>query len=300
MSSADMTKDNLRGGMLIAASMAFFAAEDALMKGLTGHIPTGQIILMVTLFSAVVMICVLAYNRVPLFTKDFFQPAVVARNLGETVGGVGFITSLALLPLSMASALFQTLPLVMTCGAALFLGEKVGWRRWTAVGVGFIGVLVILRPTGDGFVPLAALGSALAVIGLAARDLATRKITGNVNSLNLTLWGMMSYLISGVVLMVIFSQSWVSVPVWDLLLIAVTSLLGLFGYYVMIVGTRIGEVSSIMPYRYTRIVFALALGWLFFAEIPDTWMLVGVAMIVSAGLYTFLRERTLSMTRRTR
>lgn len=300
MTSADLTKDNLRGGLLIAASMAFFAAEDALMKGLTASIPTGQIILMVTIISAVVMSAILIYKRVPLMTKDFLQPAVIARNLGETIGGVGFITSLALLPLSMASALFQTLPLVMTCGAALFLGEKVGWRRWTAVGVGFIGVMIILRPTGDGFVPLAALGSALAVIGLAVRDLATRKIRGNVNSMNLTLWGMGSYLISGLILMAVFNQSWVSVTTTQLIQITAASLLGLVGYYVMIVGTRIGEVSSIMPYRYTRIVFALALGWLVFAEIPDTWIIIGCALIVSAGLYTFLRERTLSMSRRTR
>lgn len=300
MTSADATKDNLRGGLLIAASMAFFAAEDALMKGLTSGIPTGQIILMVTAFSAVVMCLILSYYRVPLMTKAFLQPAVIARNLGETVGGVGFITSLALLPLSMASALFQTLPLVMTCGAALFLNEKVGWRRWTAVGVGFVGVMIILRPGGEGFVPLAALGSAMAVIGLAVRDLATRKITGNVNSLNLTLWGMGSYLISGVILMVVFKQSWVPVTIEQVGLVVAASLLGLIGYYVMIVGTRIGEVSAIMPYRYTRIVFALALGWLVFAEIPDTWVLVGCGLIVSAGLYTFLRERTLSMSRRTR
>ena len=157
--------------------------------------------------------------------------------------------------------------------------------------MGFVGVLVILRPTGEGFAPLAAAASLLAVASLAMRDLATRRIGGAVASLSLAVWGSAAFIPAGLVLMAVAGQA----PVmpeprqWGILLGA--SALGVAGYWLMVVATRVGEVSAVMPYRYTRILFALVLGWAVFAERPDLWVWVGSAMIVGSGLYTFVRER---------
>lgn len=291
MTSMEMQRDNLRGGMLMGAAMAAFAVEDALIKGLTSSLPTGQIILLVGGIGAVILAVIAKLSGAPLWSRAFFRPAVILRNLGEFVAAIAFITSLKLLPLSTASAILQTLPLAITMGAALFLNESVGWRRWSAIMVGFIGVMIVLRPTGEDFDLLAAGAAFLTVAGLALRDLATRRVGPDVPSLSLGVWGLASYGVAGILLMGFSGQSFERPPLGLTLYACAAACIGLIGYYLMIVATRIGEVAAIMPYRYARLVFALIFGWIFYAETPDAWMFIGCALIVGSGFYTFLRER---------
>ena len=291
MTSAEMTRDNLRGGLLMVAAMAAFAVEDMMVKIVAGTIPAGQIILAIGLGSTLVLTVIALRQGHPLITPAVLHPLVILRNLAEMSGTAGFITALTLMPLGTASALHQTMPLAMTLGAAVFLGEKVGWRRWMAVGLGFAGVLVILRPTGDGLSATAAAASMTAVFSLAVRDLATRKVVGAVSSLSLALWGSASFIPTGLILMTVSGATWVMPLGMDWLLLAGVAGMGVTGYWLMVVATRVGEVSAIMPYRYSRLVFAMILGFLAFRETPDALMLVGSAMIVGSGLYTFLRER---------
>ena len=291
MTPADLTRDNLRGGLLMVAAMAAFAIEDMLVKAVGGRVPPGQIILAIGIGSTLVLGLIALRQRHPLVTRAVLHPLVIVRNLAEMSGSAGFITALTLMPLGTASALHQTMPLAMTLGAAVFLGEKVGWRRWAAVAAGFLGVLVILRPTGDGLSAAAAAASMTAVFSLAVRDLATRKVAGAVSSLSLALWGSVSFIPSGLILMLVTGSDWVVPQGLDWVLLAGVAGMGVTGYWLMVVATRVGEVSAIMPYRYSRLVFAMVLGWLAFREMPDTWMLAGSALIVGSGLYTFVRER---------
>ena len=293
MTSADLTRDNLRGGLLMVAAMAAFAIEDMMTKAVSGRVPAGEIILAIGIGSTLVLSLVALHQRQPLVTPAILHPLVMLRNLAEMSGTAGFITALTLMPLATASALHQTMPLAMTLGAALFLGEKVGWRRWAAVAVGFLGVLVILRPTGDGLSGVAAAASMTAVFSLAVRDLATRKVAGAVSSLSLALWGSASFIPSGLILMAVTGSDWIMPQGLDWLMLAGLAGMGVTGYSLMVSATRVGEVSAIMPYRYSRLVFAMVLGWLAFAEVPDGWTLLGGAMIVGSGFYTFLRERRL-------
>lgn len=291
MDAAELRRDNLRGGLLMVASMAAFSVEDTLIKGIAGAIPTGQIIATLGITATFALSMIARSRGAPLWGPFVGHRMVILRNLGEMSGAIGFVTALVLMPLSVAAALFQTLPLVMTLGAALFLGERVGWRRWTAIAVGFAGVLVILRPTGAGFDIWAAGASMLAVVSLAVRDLATRRIGGGIPSLSLAVWGSAAFVPAGCVLMVIGGQTpvWPDLPQWGVL--AAASTLGVTGYWLMVVATRVGEVSAVIPYRYSRILFSLVLGWIAFGERPDLAVYVGSAMIVGSGLYTFLRER---------
>ncbi|WP_323041487.1 DMT family transporter [Gemmobacter sp.] len=291
MTPADLTRDNLRGGLLMVAAMAAFAIEDMLVKAVGGRVPPGQIILAIGIGSTLVLGLIALRQRHPLVTRAVLHPLVIVRNLAEMSGSAGFITALTLMPLGTASALHQTMPLAMTLGAAVFLGEKVGWRRWAAVAAGFLGVLVILRPTGDGLSAAAAAASMTAVFSLAVRDLATRKVAGAVSSLSLALWGSVSFIPSGLILMGVTGSPWMMPQGLDWALLAGVAGMGVTGYWLMVVATRVGEVSAIMPYRYSRLVFAMVLGWLAFREMPDTWMLAGSALIVGSGLYTFVRER---------
>lgn len=291
MTPADLTRDNLRGGLLMIAAMAAFAVEDMLTKTAAARVPAGEIILAIGIGSTLVLGLIALRQRHPLITPAFLHPLVIVRNLAEMSGTAGFITALTLMPLGTASALHQTMPLAMTLGAAVFLGEKVGWRRWAAVAAGFLGVLIILRPTGEGLSAAAAAASMTAVFSLAVRDLATRKVAGAVSSLSLALWGSVSFIPSGLILMLVTGSPWVMPQGLDWVLLAGVAGMGVTGYWLMVVATRVGEVSAIMPYRYSRLVFAMVLGWLAFRETPDAWMLAGSALIVGSGLYTFVRER---------
>lgn len=291
MTPADLTRDNLRGGMLMVGAMAAFAVEDMLVKMVADRIPPGQIILAIGLGSTLVLGLIALRQRHPLITPAFLHPLVIIRNLAEMSGTAAFITALTLMPLGTAAALHQTLPLAITLGAALFLGEKVGWRRWAAVAIGFLGVMIILRPTGQGLSAAAAAASMITVFSLAVRDLATRRVAGAVSSLSLSLWGSGAFIPAGLILMGVTGSPWVMPQGLDWGMLIGLAAMGVTGYCLMVVATRVGEVSAIMPYRYSRIVFALALGWLAFRETPDAWMLLGSTLIVGSGLYTFLRER---------
>lgn len=298
-SQPDIQRDNLRGGLLMLCAMLGFALEDAMFKGLTnGTLPIGQIMMMVGVIGTLVMGAIAVAAGAPLASRAILSPPVLMRNIGEAFGGIGFVIAIALIPLSTASAIFQALPLAMTAGAALFMREKVGWRRWTAITVGFIGVLVILRPTGDDFNLVAACAALSSVAMLAMRDLATRRIAPGIHSLSLATWGMFSYALGGVVLLAWEGQMPIVPTSEHWMLLLVTASFGLGAYYLLITACRIGEISAIMPARYGRIVFAMILGAIFFAERPDAWMVAGCALIIASGLYTLLRERRLALSMR--
>ena len=288
--------DNLRGGLLMVLAMGGFALEDMLIKYLSASLPTGQIMILIGVLGTLAMGVFARSRGVPLVGRFLLSPAVMLRNLGEMTGALCFVTALSLMPLSVATALFQTFPLAVTLGAALFLGEQVGWRRWTAILVGFSGVLVILRPWTAEFDPVPALFSLGAVLSLALRDLATRRIPKGVASVSLSVWGFVVVIPAGALLMA-FGQtpSPMTLPQIGLLLVSVS--FAMLAYVAMVAASRIGEVSVIAPYRYTRIVFAILLGFVVFSETPDGWMMLGLCMIVGSGLYTFLREQRLSLSK---
>lgn len=292
--------DNLRGIVLMTASMAGFALEDMFIKSVSAHLPTGQILLVLGLAGACVFALMAARQGAAFWSRHALHPAVLLRNGAEMVGTMGFVTALALVPLSTASAILQASPLAVTLGAALFLGEKVGWRRWTAIGVGFLGVLIVIRPGMDTFQP-ASLWAVLGVIGLSARDLATRGVPRDVTTIQLSAWGFAAVGVLGAGMLAVTGGASLPAPPQAAQLCAALAL-GVASYWAMTTATRVGDVSSIMPFRYTRLVFALALGALVFGERPDLPTLLGAALVIASGLYTLARERrlrTLSLQGRT-
>ena len=142
--------DNLRGAALMTLAMLGFAIEDMFIKFMAGALPVGQIIALLGLGGTIAFATVIVVQRRPLFSRALLTPAIAVRSLGEIIGTIGFVTAIVFTPLSSASAILQATPLAVTLGAALFLQEKVGWRRWSAILVGFCGVLPIIRPGLDG------------------------------------------------------------------------------------------------------------------------------------------------------
>jgi len=282
--------DNLRGAALMTLAMLGFAAEDMFIKLMAGALPTWQIIAALGFGGSVVFGALTVLRGQRLFTRAYLSRAVALRNLGELIGTVGFVTAIALTPISSASAVLQATPLAVTLGAALFLGEPVGWRRWSAILAGFAGVLLVIRPGLDGF-DINSLFAVQGVVGLAIRDLSTRRVDRGVSSFQLSFLAFLPLIPAAGVLSLVSPRAPV-VPdgyLWSMMAGAV--LLGALSYYAIVGAMRVGEVSFVTPFRYSRMLFALVVGFFVFSERPDALTLAGAAIIVGSGIYTLLRER---------
>ncbi|MGY6536178.1 MAG: DMT family transporter [Pararhodobacter sp.] len=279
---------NLRASMMMILAMAGFAAEDAVIKHLAGSMPVGQIMIALGIGGTLMFGGLARLRGKRLLVADALRGAVLVRNLCEILGAGGVVLAISLVPLATVTAILQSMPLVVTLGAALFLGEAVGWRRWGAILVGFAGVLIILRPGGAGFDP-AALIAVLAVLGLAGRDLATRRVPVHVDSLQLSGWGFAMLVPAGLVLSAFGSAPVVpSMAQWAWLVSAMV--FGTVAYGALVAATRLGDIAATVPFRYTRLLFAMIIGLVFFGERPESWTLAGAALIVGAGLFSFWRE----------
>jgi drug/metabolite transporter (DMT)-like permease len=279
----------LRGPMLMVASMAAFAAEDAFIKALAATVPTGQIGLVLGFGGALVFWVLLRSRGERLFVTSGLRGAALVRNLSEMGAAMGMILSVALVPLSVVSAILQAMPLTVTMGAAMFLGEPVGWRRWSAILVGFLGVLLILRPGTTGFDQLALL-PLFAVVMLTIRDIATKRVHGGVSSLQLSGWGFLAVIPGGILLLALRGEGLIMPSPLEGLYLALTVTVGILGYGALVLATRAGAIAVTTPFRYSRLVFAMLIGVLIFGERPDAMTLLGSALIVGAGLYALLRE----------
>lgn len=286
----DQTENgNLRGIVLMVVSMAAFAIEDSFIKRAADDMPTGQILLMLGVFGAAIFTVMAARAGQKPFSRDLLQGQVMLRNLGEVIGTMGFVTAIALTPLTSATAILQAMPLAVTLGAALFLGESVGWRRWTAILVGFAGVLVIIRPGLEGF-DINSLWAVLAVFGLAIRDLATRRVPARIGSMSISVSGFVSVAILGGAMLALSGGAvWPGTLQTALMVGALSA--GVVGYWMVVEAMRVGEISAVTPFRYARLIFALIIGILIFGERPDLMTLAGATLVIGSGLYTFARER---------
>ncbi|RQP04360.1 MAG: DMT family transporter [Paracoccus sp. BP8] len=287
-----MVTENFRGAILMVVSMVLFAFEDMFIKLLAAELPYAQVLGLIGLLGFLAFGAMLKLKGGRLFTRDLIRPIVLFRGLMEAVGSIGIVVALALTELSSTSAIMQALPLAIVLGAALFLGEPVGWRRWSAIIAGFLGVLLVIRPGLAGFQPVS-LMALLAVLGLAARDIATRRVPAHIHSDQLAASAFFAILIASVLMGLVLGQDFVmpSPRQWLLFLACIT--VGVGGYALLVTATRLGEASALAPYRYARLVFALILAFLVFGERPDAPTLTGAAIIVASGCYTMWREAAL-------
>jgi len=292
--------ENLRGAALMVAAMACFAAEDMFVKWLASGLTVGVILVLLGLGGGAIFAAFAKAQGQRVLSPALLTRPVLLRNAGEMIGTLGFVFAIALTPLSSASAILQANPLAVTLGAALFMGAEVGWRRWSAIVIGFLGVLLVIRPGLDGFMP-ASLFAVQGVIGLAIRDLATRACPPEVTSMQLSAWGFLSIVPVGGVLCAFSIGGAPALPVQgDWGFVAAALACGVTGYYMIVAAMRVGDVAVVTPFRYTRLLFALVIGILAFGERPDALTLAGAAIIVGSGLYTLIREARLRRAARRR
>ena len=237
--SETIKRENLLGIGFITLAMAAFAVEDSLIKLLSTRLASGQILLMIGL-GGTLGFFIWSHQKGEGVTAEMIRnPWVIGRTLSELVGTAFFVLSLALVPITTVSAIIQVSPLLVTLGAAVMLREKVGIRRWSAILVGLLGVAVILRPWSATF-EASALLALMGVIGLSARDVATRRIAKSTPSLALATLGFGATIPAGLILLIFDPRLIVPTPT-DSLLIVVSILIAIGGYYCIIAAMRIGD-----------------------------------------------------------
>lgn len=274
--------------MAVLAATGFFTVVDVLMKLVTAHLPVGECIVIRNVFATLLIIAyALAIGGLSLPKSPPWR-LLGWRMLGEGGSTVAFLSALAVMPIADAGGIGQFGPLAITAAAAIFLGEPVGWRRWTATFAGFLGVMLIIRPGTTAF----SAPGLLVLVSIALnilRDFATRGISISVSTMTLTVMSSLATLASGILIMPF--ETWTKPATLDVVRLVIAGAFLLGGYVSMIVAMRNGEVSVATPFRYTGMLAALLAGWLIWNEVPDTLSLIGIAIVCAAGLYTLHRER---------
>ena len=269
--------------------MAGFAVEDMFLKSAAATVPIGQVMIWFGLGGSLIFAVIARAQGRSLFPRAVIERTMLVRNAFEIMGRLFFTLAIVLTPLSSATAILQATPIVVVAGAALFFGETVGWRRWSAILVGLCGVLVILRPGAESFTTMSIL-AVLGMLGFAGRDLATRAAPRTMGWPVLGVWGFWMILIAGVGFSIWEGAAFV-MPGPALLPLAGACLFGVFAYSSLTQAMRTGDVSAVTPFRYSRLLFGVGFGVVIFGETLEPNMLLGSAIIVASGLYILARGR---------
>jgi len=273
---------------LTVGAIFCFSIMDATVKAVSPEIGTLPAI-WARYAGQMVLVIIIVSPRLSSVMKSEYLGLQILRSILLMAATFFFFSGIARITLAEASAVMNLNPIFITLGAALFLGEAVGWRRWTATFIGFLGVLMVVRPGLEGF-DANALFAVAGVIGLAIRDVATRAIPRSLTSLRLGALAMLLLVPTGLI-MASFSGGFQTPSAISLVYISIAAIIGVGGYYAVTSATRLGEISVIAPFRYSRLVFAMLVGIFVFSERPDLWTMLGAAIIILSGIYTFVRER---------
>lgn len=273
---------NARGAAFMVLAMLGFAIEDTFLKLAAQSLPIGQVLVSFGVFGLVAFSAMALAAGEPPAPRAVLSRVILVRSLFEVTGRLFFMLAIALTPLSTASAILQSTPLVVIAGAALVFGETIGWRRWLAVLVGLGGVLLILRPGADGFGALS-IFAVIATLGFAGRDLATRAAPPSMSHHQLGVLGFASLVFAGLVALP-FGDAPRLPDATEAMTLVAASCAGIVGYGALTTAMRTGEIGAVTPFRYTRLVFAMLTGALVFHERPDMLTLTGSAIVVAAGI----------------
>lgn len=281
--------DNVRGALWMTASMAGFILNDALMKAVSADLPLFQAIFLRGLMATAVIGALAwslgALNRLP---RGRDGRLIGWRMMGEIGGTSLYLAALFNMPIANATAISQVTPLTVTLAAALFLGHAIGWRTYAAIAVGFAGVLLIVRPGSEGFNVFSL--AVLASVGFVTlRDMTARGLSAQVPNLLVTVASSVSITVFAGVIAAL--EPWQPTGAGTLLRLGGAAGLLLLGYYAGVVSMRVGDIGFVSPFRYSNLLWALALGWAFFGDVPSWLTVAGAAIIVATGAYTLHRER---------
>ena len=281
--------DNLLGAALMTCCVLAYVLNDAVMKLLFADIDFFQAIFLRGLVSLPPLLILALMTKTLLqkySTKN--QRLMIIRILAEIGTTVTFLTALKHMPLANVTAILQSLPLAITMAAAIFLGEPVGWRRWSAICVGFTGVLIIIRPGLAGFNSYSLLALA-AVILLTVREISTRQLDNKIPTVTVALSTTLG--ITAFAALMLIGTEWADINFvsWSLIIAAAAAVT--VATLLSVVAMRTGDIGFVSPFRYTSLIGAIGLGILLFGDWPDGTTLLGAVIIAFAGIYSLYREQ---------
>ena len=274
--------------MVIA--MACFILNDSCIKSIGTSLPLGEIISIRGILSVMVITAICIQQGVLGSVPLLFTPNVLARSLLDVLGTFLFLNALMHMPIANLTAILQSVPLAVVLVSVILLKEKVGLRRTAAILTGFIGVLLIVKPSPSTFTIYEVLALGIVFV-LAFRDLITKRIPPHIPTFIIALANACFVALGG--LSFGLYQGFQKVALWQFGLLCAAAILLATGYMFMVATLRLGELSATAPFRYSNVLFAIILGMVIFHEYPDALSYAGMALIVAAGIYAAHREAVL-------
>ena len=279
---------NLKSIMLMIIAMGCLTLTDMLIKIASQTLPIGQVMMIYGIGAVVIFWGLLRINGEPIQLSPLTNPAVVWRNVGDLIAMNSMFLALVYVPLSTIGAVIQAVPILVTAAAALFLGEQVGLRRASAIFIGFLGTLLIIQPNAASFNITTTL-VLIAAVGMALRDIATKLVRENFSSLLLSFYSCFLFILSGSILLIFNGVP--SVPdLGHVAILAAMIVAGCLGFFFMTEAVRLGDMSVVIPFRYTRLLFSMAAGIFILGEQINAMMLIGSVLTILSGLYIWHRE----------
>ena len=284
--------NNIKGAALMTGCVSAYVINDALMKLLFSEISLFQALFLRSMIIVPPVVIIAWFAKIAIGNLSNYNKRLVLLRVGaEVCATIAFLIALKHMPLANVTAILQALPLAITMAAALFLSEPVGWRRWIAILIGFIGVLIIVRPGVNDF-NIYSLSAVVALILITVREVFTRKLTSKVPTINVALATVIGIGIFSGIMMIGTEWHPVNASSWLLLLGAGVAVL--IGTFLSVMAMQTGEISFVSTFRYTAMLVAIGVGILIFDDWPDQLTLVGTVTIVATGVYSFYRERGLN------
>ncbi|MGY8871498.1 MAG: DMT family transporter [Pseudomonadales bacterium] len=278
-----------RGCVFMLLAMAAFSIEDMFIKSASQVVPLGFTVLLFGLGGSFIFYCLVRHKAEAIFPPEMRSRTMLIRVFCEIIGRSFFALAIVMMPLSSASAILQATPLVVVLGATLFLKEKISLTHWIAIFIGFVGVIMIVRPGLNDF-DFASVFAVVSTLGFAGRDLATRAASPKLSNAQLGFYGFLVLIAAGCCLSLASGQAFI-INFDSGLKIIGAILFGVIAYHSLTIAMRSGSVSVVAPFRYSRVIFAMILGVIIFDERPDVLTICGTLVIVMSGLYLLLSKK---------
>ena len=286
---AFLTSLATNGVVIALTGMLLFALNDAMGKWLLSTYSVGQVVLIRSAAALIVL--------APFVWRMGWRPLVrlekprmqVARATLVTVETMVFYTAVYYLPLADVMTYWLAAPIYIAAVSPFLLGEQVGWRRWTAIGVGFLGVVIALRPSAEMFQSPAAAISIVGTLFFAFLLISGRSLRKTPDTV-LAFWQMVSGMIGGLLLSIF---DWATPNPRDLMLLGLLGIVAMSAHMLINRSLKLADASVVAPLQYTLLFWAIVFGWLFFGDVPSVAMLIGATLIVASGLFIFFRETAL-------
>ena len=277
----------LRAGLLMVCAMGSFVCNDTIVKIVGKHLPVGELIALRGVMAMAILTAICASQGLLGELPKIRQKNVLMRSTCDLFATIAFVTALVHMPIANLTSVMQAVPLVVALLSMLFLGEEVGWRRMIAIVGGFIGVLLIVKPSVSNVSVYEVLALAI-VLFVAVRDLLTKTIPARIPVFVIALANAGFVTVGGAALMLF--QGAQRPEAWEVGLLALAACFLSAGYLLMVATLRLGELTGTAPFRYSVMVFAIISGVVVFGEFPDWIAILGMVLIVVCGLYAAHRE----------